>query len=168
MSRCCRETTSATMMRCHKGTQMRVPWHFGVREGGCLEMTSSSQRGPTRPARATAGSIAHQHEKPGCPKNQSDSGMLAHSTTNPPCTCYPHTSPFHPAVRKSTCFSSQGPLRGCCVVLGDVKATKHCNTTVWWPSHLHHVPSHPSPCSALKGALAERVIWALVAGFEPR
>ena len=156
------------MMNCHEGTQIRVPWHFGVREGGCLEMTLSSRRGPTRLARAIAGSVTCQHEKPGRPKNQSDSSMPAHSTTNPPCTCYPHTSLFHPAVRKSTCFSSQGLLRGRCVVLGDVEATKHCNTAVWWLSHLHHMPSHPSPCSTLKGALAERVIWALVAGFEPR
>jgi len=74
-----------------------------------------------------------------------------------------------PSCCRKARFSSQGQLRGRCIVLEDVEATKHCNAAVWWPSHPCHAPSHPSLCGALKGALAERAIWVpSVAGFEPR
>jgi len=85
----------------------------------------------------------HHPPAPGSTRNlppQRTSQTVAHSTTNPPHTCYPHPSPFHPAIRKSTCFLSQGPLRGHCIVLEDVKATKHCNSAIWWLSHLNHTP----------------------------
>ena len=81
MSRCCRKTTGASMIRCHEGAQTRVPWHFGILEGGCLEMRSLSQRGPARPARASASGVARQNEKPGRLKNQSDSSTFHDKST---------------------------------------------------------------------------------------
>ena len=40
---------------------------------------------------------------------------------------------------------------------GSCKLNKHCNATVWWPSHSRHMPSHAPPHHARTGALAEKL-----------
>ena len=76
----------------HEGTRMGVPWPPGILEESSRGNRYSRQKGPLRPVKATAGSIACQRKEPGRPMNQSGSTItrkwprtLGHTPIVPSC-----------------------------------------------------------------------------------
>ena len=103
------------------------PWDPGggpareqiAKSKGPFETKKNNVAGIDAPQQNTAmGSIAHQHEKPGCLENQSD-GSTFHNKS--PCTCSPSII-LGSCHQEAYSFSFQGPLRGRSVILGNAEA----------------------------------------------
>jgi len=87
----------------------------------------------------------------------SETGTAMHFCT------YPSLS--HPAIKESTCFSFQGPLKGHCVILEDVKAetAQQGNVATWWLSPTsHHCHIHPYTSTSTGPRLTRPDIWVWV------